>query len=117
MMRDDLDTMLRVIVDMYFRIKYKAPNYSTTYTKPALEDFNKWLNNRVMYLMCAEVQKEKQELHEWMVNQQDNDQEELDKMAQNEVELNDSLNMSLDAKNDRIIRIQEGMDKHDLGDK
>ena len=37
-------------------------------------------------------------------------------MAQEEVELNDSLNISLDAKNDRIIRIQEGMDKHDPGD-
>jgi hypothetical protein len=101
MMRDDLDTMLRVIVDMYFRIKHKAPNYSTTYTKSALEDFNKWLNDRVMYLMSAEVQKEKQELHEWMVNQQDNDQEELDKMAQNDLELKDSINMSIDTKIER----------------
>jgi uncharacterized protein YdcH (DUF465 family) len=101
MMRDDLDTMLRVMVHMYFRIRHKAPNYSTTYTKPALEDFNKWLNSRVMYLMCAEVQKEKQELHEWMVNQQDSDQEELDKMAQNDLELKDSINMSIDTKIER----------------
>jgi hypothetical protein len=101
MMRDDLDTMLRVIVDMYFRIKHKAPNYSTTYTKSALEDFNEWLNDRVMYLMSAEVQKEKQELHEWMVKQQDSDQEELDKMAQNDLELKDSINMSIDTKIER----------------
>jgi hypothetical protein len=114
---NDLDSILKVVVDMYFRIKYKAPNYSDTYTRPALEDCLDFVKDRVMYLMCAEVQTEKQELHEWMREQQDNDQQELDKMAQEEVELNDSLNMSLDAKNDRIIRIQEGMDKHDLGDK
>ena len=53
MMRNDLDTMLRVIVDMYFRIKHKAPNYSTTYTKPALEDFNKWLNDTAIFLKSA----------------------------------------------------------------
>lgn len=117
MMRDDLDTMLRVVVDMYFRMKYKAPNYSDTYTKPALEECMDFIKDKVMYLMSAEVQKEKQELHEWMVNQQDNDQEELDKMAQNDLELKDSINMSLDAKNDLLIRIQEGMDKHDTGDR
>ena len=51
--------------------------------------------------MSAEVQKEKQELHEWMVKQQDSDQEELDKMAQNDLELKDSINMSIDTKIER----------------
>ncbi len=111
---NDLDSVLKVMIDMYFRMKHKVPNYSDTYTRPALEDCMDFIKGRVMYLMCAEVQTEKQELHEWMREQQDNDQEELDKMAQEEAELNDSINMSLDAKNDRIIRIQEGMDKHDV---
>ena len=35
---------------------------------------------------------------------------------QEQIDLNDSLNMSLDSKNDKIIRIQEGMDKHDPED-
>ena len=39
-----------------------------------------------------------------------------DREEQGQIELNDSLNMSLDSKNDKIIRIQEGMDKHDPGD-
>ena len=39
-----------------------------------------------------------------------------DRKEQEQIKLNDSLNMSLDAKNDKIIRIQEGMDKHDPGD-
>ncbi len=110
---NDLDNALKVMVDTYFRVKHKAPNYSDTYTRPALEDCMDFIKGRVMYLMCAEVQTEKQELHEWMREQQDNDQEELDKMAQEEVELNDSLNMSLDANNDRIIRIKEHMKKYD----
>ena len=107
MMRNHLDSVLKVMVDSYFRMKHNAPNYSATYTRSALEDCMDFIRDRVMYLMCAEVQTEKQELHEWMREQQDNDQEELDKMAQEEAELNDSINMSLDAKNDRIIRIQE----------
>ena len=110
---NDLDSVLKVMVDVYFRMKYKAPNYSDTYTRPALEDCMDFIKGRVMYLMCAEVQTEKQEMHEWMREQQDNDQEELDKMAQEEVELNDSLNISLDTKNDRIIRIKEHMKKYD----
>ena len=116
MMRNDkcnLDSVLINMVDMYFRMKYNAPNYSDTYTRPALEDCMDFVKQRVMYLMCAEVQTEKQELHEWMREQQDSDQEELDKMAQEEVELNDSVNMSLDANNDRIIRIKEHMKKYD----
>tara|TARA_Y100000310_G_scaffold204370_1_gene204635 strand:+ start:69 stop:428 length:360 start_codon:yes stop_codon:yes gene_type:complete len=39
-----------------------------------------------------------------------------DREEKEQIELNDSLNMSLDSKNDKIIRIQEGMDKHDPED-
>ena len=45
---------------------------------------------------------------------------ELDKCAdrkeQEQIELNDSLNISLDEKNDRIIRIKEHMKKYDTED-
>jgi len=95
---DDLDSALRSVVNIYFRMKYKAPNYSTTYTQVALEDCMDFIKGRVMYLMCAEVQTEKQELHEWM---------------REETELKDSINMSIDANNDRIIRIKEHMKKYD----
>ena len=95
---DDLDSALRSVVNIYFRMKYKAPNYSDTYTRPALEDCMDFIKGRVMYLMCAEVQTEKQELDEWM---------------KEETELKDSINMSIDANNDRIIRIKEHMKKYD----
>ena len=95
---DDLDSALRNVVNIYFRMKYKAPNYSTTYTQVALEDCIDFIKGRVMYLMCAEVQTEKQELDEWM---------------KEETELKDSINMSIDANNDRIIRIKEHMKKYD----
>ena len=95
---DDLDSALRNVVNIYFRMKYKAPNYSTTYTQVALEDCMDFIKGRVMYLMCAEVQTEKQELDEWM---------------KEETELKDSINMSIDANNDRIIRIKEHMKKYD----
>ena len=95
---DDLDSALRSVVNIYFRMKYKAPNYSTTYTQVALEDCMDFIKDRVMYLMCAEVQTEKQELDEWM---------------KEETELKDSINMSIDANNDRIIRIKEHMKKYD----
>ena len=95
---DDLDSALRNVVNIYFRMKYKAPNYSTTYTQVALEDCMDFIKGRVMYLMCAEVQTEKQKLDEWM---------------KEETELKDSINMSIDANNDRIIRIKEHMKKYD----
>ena len=95
---DDLDSALRNVVNIYFRMKYKAPNYSDTYTRPALEDCMDFIKGRVMYLMCAEVQTEKQELDDWM---------------KEETELKDSINMSIDANNDRIIRIKEHMKKYD----
>ena len=95
---DDLDSALRSVVNIYFRMKYKAPNYSTTYTQVALEDCMDFIKDRVMYLMCAEVQTEKQKLDEWM---------------KEETELKDSINMSIDANNDRIIRIKEHMKKYD----
>ena len=99
---NDLDNALKVMVDMYFRMKHKAPNYSDTYTRPALEDCMDFIKGRVMYLMCAEVQTEKQKLDEWM---------------KEETELKDSINMSIDANNDRIIRIKEHMKKYDKEDK
>ena len=58
-----------------------------------------------VYLVNIGQAEEDAELDEW-----------VDKEEQEQIELNDSLNMSLDSKNDKIIRIQEGMDKHDPGD-
>ena len=58
-----------------------------------------------VYLVNIEQTEEDAELDKW-----------ADRKEQEQIELNDSLNMSLDEKNDRIIRIQEGMDKHDPED-
>ena len=58
-----------------------------------------------VYLVNIEQAEEDAELDKW-----------ADRKEQEQIELNDSLNISLDEKNDRIIRIQEGMDKHDPED-
>ena len=99
---DNLDDALKKVISIYFRMKHKAPNYSSTYTRVALEDCMDFIKERIMYLMCEEVQTKKQELDEWM---------------REEAELKDSINMSIDADNDRIIRIKEHMKKYDKEDK
>ena len=58
-----------------------------------------------VYLVNVEKAEEDVELDKW-----------TDRKEQEQIELSDSLNISLDEKNDRIIRIQEGMDKHDPED-
>ena len=58
-----------------------------------------------VYLVDVEKAEEDVELDKW-----------TDRKEQEQIELSDSLNISLDEKNDRIIRIQEGMDKHDPED-
>ena len=58
-----------------------------------------------IYLVNIEQAEEDAELDKW-----------ADRKEKEQIELNDSLNISLDEKNDRIIRIQEGMDKHDPED-
>jgi len=58
-----------------------------------------------VYLVNVEQIEEDAKLDEW-----------ADREEKEQIELHDSLNMSLDEKNDKIIRIQEGMDKHDPGD-
>ena len=58
-----------------------------------------------VYLVNVEQAEEDAELDKW-----------ADRKEQEQIELNDSLNISLDEKNDRIIRLQEGMDKHDPED-
>ena len=58
-----------------------------------------------VYLVNIEQIEEDAKLDEW-----------ADREEKEQIELHDSLNMSLDAKNDKIIRIQEGMDKHDPED-
>ena len=58
-----------------------------------------------VYLVNVEQAEEDAELDKW-----------ADRKEQEQIELNDSLNISLDEKNYRIIRIQEGMDKHDPED-
>ena len=58
-----------------------------------------------VYLVNVEQAEEDAELDKW-----------ADRKEKEQIELNDSLNISLDEKNDRIIRIQEGMDKHDPED-
>ena len=112
---NDLDSMLKVIVDIYFRMKYKALNYSTTYTKPALEDCMDFIKQRVMYIMCDEVQIKKQELHEWMLNEQDNDQEELDKETMDRRDKQDRQdwweNTMIDKRAEQEAEYRDSLDK------
>lgn len=58
-----------------------------------------------VYLVNVEQAEKDTELDKW-----------ADRKEQEQIELNDSLNISLEVRNDRIIRLQEGMDKHDPED-
>ena len=58
-----------------------------------------------VYLVDIKQIEEDAELDKW-----------ADKKEQEQLELNDSLSMSLDEKNDRIIRIKEHMKKYDTED-
>ena len=99
---DDLDDALEKVISIYFRIKHKAPNYTTTYLKRALVECMEDLTKRAMFNHCIETQVDKHEVDE-----------AYREWVKEEAELNDSINMSLDAKNDRIIRIKEHMKKYD----
>ena len=58
-----------------------------------------------VYLVNVEQAEEDAELDKW-----------ADRKEQEQIEVNDSLNISLDEKNDRIIRIKEHMKKYDTED-
>ena len=58
-----------------------------------------------VYLVNIEQAEEDAGLDKW-----------ADRKEQEQIELNDSLNISLDEKNDRIIRIKEHMKKYDTED-
>ena len=58
-----------------------------------------------VYLVNIEQAFEDTKLNEW-----------ADRKEQEQIKLNDSLNISLDEKNDRIIRIKEHMKKYDTED-
>ncbi len=99
---DDLDSALEKVISVYFRIKHKAPNYTTTYLRRSLVECMEDLTKRAMFNHCIETQVDKHEVDE-----------AYREWVKEEAELNDSINMSLDAKNDRIIRIKEHMKKYD----
>ena len=61
-----------------------------------IREFTNLENGYSVYLINVEQAKEDAELDKW-----------ADKKEQEQKELNDSLSMSLDEKNDRIIRIHE----------
>tara|TARA_B100000745_G_scaffold99745_1_gene63664 strand:+ start:822 stop:1148 length:327 start_codon:yes stop_codon:yes gene_type:complete len=102
---DDLDDALEKVISIYFRIKHKAPNYTTTYLKRALVECMEDLTKRALYNYCIETQVDKHEVDEayrtWV---------------KEEAELKDSINMSIDTNNDRIIRIKEHMKKYNKED-
>ena len=107
--------LLSELLQEWSKSEYKAINYTDTYTRNALLKFLRVVQDWTMFQHCIEdreamTQRDKHDFEDWMENAI------IDKQAKEEVELNDSLNMSLDAKNDRLTRIQEGMDKHDLED-
>ena len=103
---DDLDSALEKVISIYFRIKHKAPNYTTTCLRRSLVECMEDLTKRAMFNHCIETQVDKHEVDEayrtWV---------------KEEAELKDSINMSIDANNDRIIRIKEHMKKYDTEDK
>ena len=85
---DDLDGALEKVISIYFRIKYKAPNYTNTYLKRALLECMVDLTKRALYNHCIETQVEKHEVDEdyrqWL-------EKNIDKLAKEEVEFRDSL--------------------------
>ena len=58
-----------------------------------------------VYLVNIEQIEEDAKLNKW-----------ADRKEQEQIQLNDSLNISLDEKNDRVIRIKEHMKKYDTKD-
>jgi hypothetical protein len=116
-MMHDLNRALADVIRIYFRIKHKAPNYTDTYLRRALVECMADLTKKAMYNHCIEVSVDRHEIDEdyrtWIKEQQDKDQLALDRLAKEDIELKDSVNMSLDEDNDRIIRIKEHMKKYD----
>ena len=85
---DDLDGALEKVISIYFRLKHKAPNYTSTYLKRALLECMVDLTKRALYNHCIETQVEKHEVDEdyrqWL-------EKNIDKLAKEEVEFRDSL--------------------------
>ena len=87
---NDLDSALKVMVDMYFRMKHKAPNYSDTYTRHALLKFMHVVQDWTMFQHCIEdreamTQRDKHDFEDWMENAI------IDKQADEDQEYKDSL--------------------------
>jgi hypothetical protein len=86
---DKFDDLLVKILQEYFKVKYKAINCTNTYTRKALLEFSQAITDRVMYKHCIEDRVVMHEIydtyHEWL-------DENVDRLAKEELELKDSLN-------------------------
>ena len=85
---DEFDKLLQQIIQEYFRNKYKAINYTDTYTRKSLLAFSQALTDRAMYNHCIEDRVIMHEIaddyHEWLeVN--------VDRLAEEDLEFKDSL--------------------------
>jgi len=85
---DEFDDLLAKILQEYFRVKHKAINCTDTYTRKALLEFSQAITDRAMYKHCIEEHIVTPEIyniyHEWL-------EENVDRLAKEELELKDSL--------------------------
>jgi len=84
---DEFDRLLALLIQEYFRCKYKAINYTDTYTRKSLLKGMSHITKRVLYNHCIEVQVDKHKIaddyHEWL-------DKNADRLAKEETELNDA---------------------------
>ena len=85
---DEFDDLLAKILREYFRVKHKAINCTDTYTKKAVLEFSQAITDRAMHKHCIEGRVVMHEIndiyHEWL-------EENVDRLAKEELELKDSL--------------------------
>jgi len=85
---DEFDDLLTKILQEYFRVKHKAINCTNTYTRKALLEFSQAITDRAMHKHCIEERTGMHEIHdiyhEWL-------EENVDRLAKEELELKDSL--------------------------
>jgi len=85
---DESDRLLKLLIQEYFKNKYKATNYTDTYTRKSLLTCMEDLTNRAMYNHCIEdrvaMHEIADEYHEWL-------ELNIDRLAEEELEFKDSL--------------------------
>ena len=85
---DEFDRLLALLLQEYFKCKYKATNYTDTYTRKSLIEGMLHISKRASYNHCIEVQVDKHKVadayHEWL-------EKNADRLAKEDAEFRDSL--------------------------